>query len=118
MNLELPTTVTIPSKVSFYLIGGHLIPGSEIISRAFLNQKEGEMIKVRHSISKTTGYSDLGYLSKDSEGKPRFLQWWQGYSDHWKPTDDNTLDAWDKKISIRTYFTYTPFWEMDFFKIF
>lgn len=118
LNLEIPTTTIIPSKVSFYLIGGHLIPGSEILSRAFGGKEAKDSIRVRTSISAQFGYTDLGYMTETADGHPRFLEWWEGYESHWKPTEKNNLGAWDKNISIRTHFTFTPFWNMDMFKIF
>ena len=122
LNLEIPsfmpTHIAIPAKVSFYLIGGHLIPGSEIIAKSFLNKTGKDIIHVQSSISATEGYTDTGYVADQINGHPRFIEWWHGQKGNWTPTEQNNLGSWDKYISIRTTFNYRPFWNMEMFKIF
>lgn len=122
LNLHLPsfmpTHITIPAKVSFYLIGGHLVPGSEIIAKSFLNKTGKDIINVSSSVSAETGYTDTGYVTDEVNGHPRFIEWWYGQKGHWTPTEQNNLGSWDKRISIRTTFNYRPVWDMDMFKVF
>ena len=114
LNLDLPTTINIPAKVSFYLVGNSLIPGSEIIRNSFMTKDK--LITVKETtISGTEGDSSEGYEKGDP---PKFIKWWHGYENNWNPTDINELASWDKNISIRTKFTYATFWDMHNFDIF
>lgn len=122
LNLEIPslvpTHITIPSKVSFYLVGGHLIPGSEIVSRAFGGKTGKDLITVTTSTSMQEGYTDVGYVADQVNGHPRFIEWWRGHTPNWIPTEQNKLETWDKNLSIRASFTYKAIWDLDTFKIF
>ena len=122
LNLEVPSfnprNITIPSKVSFYLVGGHLIPGSEIVSRAFGSTVNKKPITVSTSLSMQEGYTDTGYVADEVNGHPRFIEWWYGQKNNWTPTDQNTLATWDKNLSIRASFTYASIWDSNMFKLF
>ena len=100
--LNLDFNPDIPDQVSFYMIGSNFIPGSAILQQAFqeVTLKVGET-----TMSGAKGKSDEEYLS----GKhPSFLKWWHGNkSIGWVPTDNNSISAWDGKISITTSFTYS-----------
>ena len=117
LNLELPTTMDIPAKVSFYLVGNSLIPGSEIIKRGFLNQ-EKTITVTRATIQGRKGKDDAYYNDKKADPF-RGLHWWHGQPNgDWQPTDENNLAAWDRYISIRSLFTYKAFWDTHEFDIF
>ena len=119
LNLDLPTNIQVPARVSFYLVGNSLIPGSEIIRNGFL--KKDKLVTVSDTtIQGKTGYTDLGYIAvKNSDGDAKFTDWWHGSKQTgWTPTSDNNLMSWDKWISIRTTFTYSTFWESGAFDIF
>lgn len=114
LNLDL--TPEIPDQVLFYLVGGHLIPGSALLTEAFTQKT----ITVSSTISGKDGKSSEDYLPTDQEKRKEwnqpFHEWWKSTtrpitSGAFEPTDRNELGAWDKYISIHTSFTYSIFFE-------
>lgn len=110
LNLDLD--VNIPDQVSFYMIGANFIPGSVILEQAFMSLT----IKVNTSISGQTAGSDETFM-KDRDGwHNKFAKWWQSTTNPpstgaFEPTDNNTIGAWDKNVSITTSFTYSAIFE-------
>ena len=103
--LNLDFNPQIPDQVSFYMIGSNFIPGSAILKQAF----QEFTLKVNTTISGTTGNSDEGYRAGEH---PPFLKWWHGNKYiGWNPTGQNSISAWDGKVSIATSFTYSAIFE-------
>ena len=103
--LNLDFNPEIPDQVSFYMIGSNFIPGSAILKQAF----QEATLKVNTTISGAQGYTDVGYAAGEH---PLFLNWWHGNKYiGWNPTDQNSISAWDGKVSITTSFTYSAIFE-------
>ncbi len=119
LNLEMNiNNITVPDQVSFYMIGGRFVPGSAILNAAFLVKDNNKMIQILEpSLTGTKGFTDKDF-NLDSKGKKappaRLISWWHGIryiEDSWHATQENNLNAWDKKVSIKTQFTYSAFWD-------
>ena len=96
----------IPDQVTFYMIGGNFIPGSQILKAAFIDTS----INVSDTkISGVKGKSTKEYHAGDN---PSFLNWWHGTQyTNWFPMPQNSIYSWDGKISIRTKFTYAALFD-------
>lgn len=110
----------IEDRVTFYLIGGYLIPGSSILEAAFQTQtiKVGKTtihLKRNAKQGDDSLYNDTYYI----EGKrPLFTDWWRGNQYiGWTPTDDNNLTKYESNILIHTDFTYSALFKAEY-KIF
>lgn len=118
LNLDFSVDAHLPDKVSFYMIGLNLIPGSAILNAAYIQTT----IKAETNlINSYEGVSDEDYnpwMSGDSEDAkfhlPQpFLKWWVGppESGNFEPTDDNGLSAIDSLVTIKTKFTYSALFD-------
>lgn len=113
--LNLDFDVHIPDKVSFYLVGMNLIPGSAILRAAYLEFT----IKAETTIqSGYNGNDDYGYnpwMSGNSNFHEQpFTEWWEGIppiAGNFIPTGSNSLDVVDRMITIKTKFTYSALFD-------
>lgn len=116
--LNLNISPVIPDQVTFYIVGGHLIPGSELLKKAFTSQTK--MVEVHSTISGRDGKSNEEYLPDGAKGWGYpFHEWWESTtqpptSGNFDPTGKNTIGAWDKYVSIHTTFTYSVFFSADY----
>lgn len=120
LNLDL--SPQIPDQVCFYMIGSNFIPGSVLLRQAFVELT----LKVSTTISGASGGNDITYsMSETGDDWHRvFRKWWKSnnYSHlvpgDFSPTDKNSIDAWDRNVSIATSFTYSALYggEYDLFK--
>lgn len=107
--LNLNMNPQIPDQVTFYMIGGNFIPGSEILKAAFIDLS---IVVSDTSISGQKGNSTQGYHKGEN---PEFLDWWHGTQyTGWFPMPQNSIYSWDGKVSIRTKFTYSALFDGDY----
>lgn len=111
LNLSLDDS-EIPDRVAFYLIGMHLIPGSEILRAAYIykeSEKQITVSKVTMSNMLTTQGSDKSFnkVEKKHE-RPSFLDWWN--AGMWIETtpkkDKNDLFLYQRNLAFKVKFTY------------
>ena len=111
LNLNLQPNI--PDQVNFYLVGGHLIPGSHLLQAA-----------AGGSVQNTTKITvDIG-SAPSPEGNdeyfvtgehPPFLEYWHGNrSSGWHPTSANDDSKIDKNFSIHIHFTYSSFFRAEY----
>ena len=114
LNIDL-MDLRVDEKVSFYVISGHLVPGSDLIQAIAINKT----IQAHPWQQGKKGKSDKEYREETNskDGAPLFADWWKvtgwdwtGDSREnfkWEPTEKNTLEAWEKYVSIKVRFNYT-----------
>ena len=94
-------------KATFYMIRGFFIPGS-VIMRGAMEQK----LNVSNTSVSASEQHDSAYYAGEPGNKSQapLLKWWkyaEGSSPaEWEATEENSLTAWNGKISIRTSFEY------------
>ena len=117
LNLDLGLDLS-SDRVSLYLIGGHLIPGSEIMYSAC--NKKNRAIKTRTVITHPSPEGDDDYFNSsevNGEGKrtaPPFTKYWKSNSvpareGDFTPTEKASFGNIDSKVTFHTTFTYSAF---------
>ena len=105
--MEFLDSLLTEEKVTFYVISGHLVPGSALIDAICLKST----IKASHwEQGRSSGMGDADYRPKEHDAP--LADWWKitGWDNGsfiWKPTEKNTLKEWERYVSIKTRFTYT-----------
>lgn len=117
LNLDLSSEFN--DKATFYLVGQHLIPGSEI-----LKSHNSRDIRVHTSISHPEPEGDDEYFNsygeskKGKRGAPPFTEYWRSNSAPAVAGDFTPIKAdigdVDSKISFHTVFTYSAFFNATF----
>ena len=113
LNLSIDDS-QIEDRAVFYLIGGYLLPGSEILQAAFDTEYE-KTISVSNTTMKLKGGVQVGddeYYNPNKKNAP-FVEYWVGNQYlGWTPTKDNDL-LWEKNVLIHTSFTYAGLFTSD-----
>ncbi len=111
LNLSLDDS-EISDRVAFYLIGMHLIPGSEILRAAYIYKESEKIItvsKVTMSNTLKTQGDDNDFNAREGEhNRPVFLDWW--YAGVGRDTvpikDKNDLFLYQRNLAFKVRFTY------------
>lgn len=115
----------IEDRATFYLIGGYLLPGSEILRSGFLETSTDKMITVSKTTMKYSGpegKSDEEYNPwlSTSGGEHLYYKYWHpnnvpvnGKGD-FSPTADNTITSWEKNITLHTSFTFSTLFRAEY----
>ena len=98
----------ISDQVVLYMVGGHLMPGSEILYNAFQTQT----IQVRTELRGKNAGNDEYFNEPKTGWHLKFIEWWRSNSlpptaGDFSPTEKNNIGAWDRYVSISTKFTYS-----------
>lgn len=110
LNLDLDTGVA--DTVSFYFIGGHLIPGSALITEAY--KKETLDVHTNIVSSLHPEYDDAGFNTVEW-GAP-FHEYWHATTNppvqgKFISTEKNDVGSYDSKITFKTTFTYSALFD-------
>ncbi len=114
--LNLDGNTNLPDKVTFYMIGGNFIPGSVILTHAYIENDLNVETTINNPDSGGDDESFNPWLKDRKAWHSPFIKWWKSNSlppqeGDFSPTAENTIGAWDKRISIRTTFEYSALWD-------